>query len=285
MPNPVILEPVPGDDPCGPDLRWEQDFLALAQTLQNLNSPDDVISGTVHGEVEVSYANIADDAEALCARTKDLRVLGIHAEARWRDKGFAAFAEAVEDLAAVVETWPDPDAGVHPRADPEDGDLLERAAPLAELLGRIPALAATVGFGKDLTIAQRFSAASSLRVIFDQWESRFEPAFGMDLPSAREAWKALQDLLGGLVAPPQEHNDAEEPAPVTAAIPEPVDAWDTVERAAELMSEQDRHSPALPVLRMLSSWRTLGIMEIATAMKKSGVSLEQLLESIRKQST
>lgn len=285
MANPVLLEPVPGDDPCGPDLRWDQDFLALAQALENLNSSNEVIDGTVQGEVETTYADIVSDAESLSAKTKDLRVLGIYAEARWRGAGFGAFAEAVEDLATAVETWPDPDAGLHPRADPEDGDLLERAAPLAALLGRVPALAATVGFGAELTIAQRLAAGSSMRVIFEQWESRFEPAFGMDLPSARDAWKALQDMLGGLVAPPEEDDGGDDgEAALMMAMPEPVDAWDTVERAAELMAEQDRHSPALPVLRLLASWRTLGIMEIATAMKQSGVSLEQLLESIRNQS-
>ena len=283
MANPVLLEPVPGDDPCGPDLQWDQDFLALAQALENLNSPSGVIAGTVLGELETTYSDVVDDAESLSKRTKDLRVLGIYAEAQWRDKGFAAFAEAMEDLASVVETWPDPDAGVHPRADPDDGDLLERAAPLAKLLGRVPTLAATAGFGADLTIAQRLAAGSSVRVIFEQWESRFEPAFGMDLPSARDAWKALQDMLGGLVAPPEADGGEDDESAAMMVMPEPVDAWDTVERAAELMAEQDRHSPALPVLRLLSSWRTLGIMEIATAMKQSGVSLEQLLESIRKQ--
>ena len=29
MTNPVFLSPVDEDDPCGPDLRWDPEFLAL----------------------------------------------------------------------------------------------------------------------------------------------------------------------------------------------------------------------------------------------------------------
>ena len=49
------------------------------------------------------------------------------------------------------------------------------------------------------------------------------------------------------------------------------------------MTRQDRHSPALPVLQLLAGWRSFDIVEIADAMKQSGISLEQLLESVKKQ--
>ena len=62
-----------------------------------------------------------------------------------------------------------------------------------------------------------------------------------------------------------------------------VSVWDLIDRAAEQMTRQDRHSPALPVLQLLAGWRSFDIVEIAAAMKQSGISLEQLLESVKKQ--
>ena len=76
---------------------------------------------------------------------------------------------------------------------------------------------------------------------------------------------------------------AGESVEVAVAEPARTDAWDLVERAAEAMAGQDRHSPALPVLRMLVGWRSLDIIDIAGVLKRSGISLEQLLESINKQ--
>ena len=278
------------DDPCGPDLRWDREFRDLADALAAAVSQD---AGTVVGAEAVrpagtSFEEIIDAAATLSGRTKDIRVLVIHAEACWRSGGLVAFATAMETLLALIETWPGPEDGIHPRADSDDGDLGERAAALGRLLKQIPALAATVGWGAaNVDSRAQVACANALKGVFGAWSKRLEPAFGRDLPAAMEAWRALQGIVGSVnmsAADSEEEADPNGDLPDAQASPVPATSvWDLIDRAIEQMVVQDRHSPALPVLRLLAGWRSLDIVEIAEKMKASGISLEQLLESVKKQ--
>ena len=282
MANPKLLTPVAGDDPCGPDLRWDTAFTGLMDALAAAAAEDEgsVVDAEVRRSDRRTFEEIAGMAAELSARTKDVRVLAVHAEASWRDGGLAAFADAMADVVAVFETWPDPADGVHPRAD---GDLGERAAALGRLLNRIPELAASIGWSAETDAQRKVECSATLGGVFDRWTDRLEPAFGPDLPSPSDAWRSLQGLV---VASDESDGLAAEmdSAMSEPGVPAPAaDVWDLVDRAAERMARQDRHSPALPVLRLLSGWRSLDIVEIADAMKQSGISLEQLLESVKKQ--
>ena len=281
MADATLLSPVDDDDPCGPDLRWDAEFLALSDAFAGLQaaSASAVVDGEVVADTERGYDEIVDAALGLCARTKDLRVLVIYAEARWHLGGLAAFGEAIEEFAQVQETWPDGEHGVHPRAEDADDDLGERAAALGRLLNRIPALVETIGWGSQhLGDRDKLACAETLRGVFGSWTTRFEQAFGTELPSCADAWQALQKVVGTVVPIEAE----EEGGPVIVTAPQ-TDAWDLIDQALTRMVEQDRHSPALPLLRLLSSWRSLGIIEIVDAMKASGVTLEQLMESVKRQ--
>ena len=280
MPNPIFLTPVSEDDPCGPDLRWDTDFLALGDKFAAAAAEGAaaVVDGEVEAAPEGAFDEVAELACSLSERTKDIRVLAIHAEATWHQGGLAAFADAMQDLAGALETWPGAEDGIHPRADEFDGDLGERAAALGKLLNQIPPLCATVGWGGQVGDAERVASAGLLKDVFGSWTARLEPAFGTDLPSSVEAWRALQALVGTVAAPAADDETAGD-----AAVPPPMDAWDLVDQALERMVEQDHHSPALPLLRLLSSWRTLGIIDIADRMRGSGVTLEQLLASVKQQ--
>ena len=284
MADPVFLSPVDGDDPCGPDLRWDPEFLALNDAFADLEAAGAtaVVGGEVVADSERGYDEIAEGALALCAKTKDLRVLVLYAEARWRLGGLAAFGEAMEELAQVQETWPDREHGVHPRAEDADDDLGERAAALGRLLNRIPTLAATVGWGSQhLGDRDMLACAETLRGVFGAWTTRFEPTFGADLPSCADAWQALKKVVGTVV--PSEASEADQEGGPATLTPAPTDAWDLIDQALARMVEQDHHSPALPLLRLLSSWRSLGIIDIVDGMKGSGVTLEQLMESVKRQ--
>ena len=281
----ALLVPIEGDDPCGPDLRWDPAFVALGRSLAAAVARDDeqsVLDAELARADTPTYEDIAEMARALCARTKDLRVFTVYAEARWRDRGLVAFAGAMETLASAAERWPGPRDGIHPRAAEEDDDLGERAAALGKLANTIPALVDIVGWGEPPEISARADCANLLKGVFDAWTARLEPAFGPDLPSPRSAWTALRTLIGTEALPV---TAGESPVEVATAEPARADAWDLVERAADAMAGQDRHSPALPVLRMLAGWRSLDIIDIAGVLKRSGISLEQLLESINKQQT
>lgn len=284
MPNPAILAPVAGDDPCGPDLRWDPDFQELSQAMELAGGAgDSVLDAELTTSDAPSLAEVITGAEALCVRTKDLRVLAMHAEASWRHQGLAAFVDSLEDLVAVAVAWPDGAEGVHPRADPDDGDLGERSAPVGKLLNAVPVLANTVGWG---TSPPPFSAqqvaGARLKSVFDAWSDALEPALGPDLSPARDAWRSLSPLIA-TADTGAEDPEAADGDTAGAAVPPPADAWDMIARAADLMVQQDHHSPSIPVLRMLTLWRSREITEIADLMRPAGVSLEQLLESIKQQ--
>ena len=242
-------------------------------------------ASVVQGEIvapDPQIGELEEKISLLCERTRDIRVMAIRAELTWRRRGLAEFAEAMEDVVALAERWPDPDAGLHPRADPDDGELGERAAALGKLLNRAPNLAATVGWGvSEPPLEVRQQAAAVLRGVFDQWTARLEPAFGGEVPARDNAWKAVREMLGEPTLPDAEATGEGEQAPAASTA----DAWVLVERAVEVMAVQDRHSPALPILRLLLNWRSVDILEIAESQRTSGVSLEQLLDSVRNQLT
>ena len=283
-----LTAPVAQDNPCGADLQWDADMMALEQTMLAAVAEDEaVVDGErVAREVE-TFEDVIRMAESLCARTKDLRVLTILAEAHWHMAGVSAFAEAMATLVAVVEAWPDGSSGVHPRADPEDGDLAERAAPLGKLLFRIPILASTVGWGPngEGTVDERRETAHNLHQAFDDWQDRLGPALHSSLPAVAEAWQALQPFaaLGAEDAAPQD-TEAASDATASVAPVRTTDPWELIQRAEELMRETAPHSPALPVLGMLLRWRNMNIIDVMLAMRASGLTLEQLLEAIRMQS-
>ena len=285
MVDPVFMTPVSEEDPCGPDFRWDPAFLQLSQALDAALAREDesVIDAKTTSPDVGNFEGIVEMARALSTRTKDLHVIAIYAEACWRNGGLSAFAGAMEDLVSVAETWPGHNDGVHPRADEDDGDLGERAAPLGRLINKIPSLTNTIGWGAQLEISERIEVATTLRGVFEAWSHRLEPAFDRDLPPCREAWNALLKIIGDTSESPLEDGAPRHGGGGGGGGLPGSDAWDMVERAAELMTQQDHHSPALPVLRLLSNWRSLGIMEIAEEMRPSGVSLEQLLDSVRKQ--
>ena len=284
MAESTLLTPVSGNDPCGPDLRWDPEFLALqdAFTASVASGADSVVDGeVVVSPNATTFAEVVQMAVLLSARTKDLRVFAMHAEASWHAGGLVAFAAAVEDLVQALETWSAPDAGIHPRADEVDGDLVERAGAAGALLNKVPSMAAAAGWGAA-SGEEKVAGAALLRGVFGAWSSRVEPAFGPDLPSAADAWNSLQPLVGGLEQAGVEIEEDSADAASSGAA-QTVDAWDLIDRAVEQMSVQDHHSPALPLLRLLATWRTLGIVEIVDKMKTSGVTLEQLMESVKRQ--
>ena len=281
MPNQTILDPVTEQDPCGPDLRWDSEFLALADAFEMTEAKGaaSVVEGELVDASGQAFDDVVQRAIALSARTKDIRVLAVYVEARWRQAGLVAFADAMADLVVLLERWPDAGEGIHPRAVESDGDLAERAAALGKLLNRIPPLAATIGWGAN-DIGDRSACVGKLRSVFDAWTERLQAAFGERMPSPTAAWQGLQALVGTewMVPDRVEGVDPRAERPARNA-----DAWDLIDESLGRMREQDHHSPALPLLRLLATWRSLGIIEIVDRMKGSGVTLEQLMESVKRQ--
>ena len=283
MPDQTILDPVSAEDPCGPDLRWDPEFASLEHAFEMATSTgDDVVEGEAEAGDGGGLQEVVSAARQLCARTKDMRVLGMLAEVQWRSGGLATFGDVLADLVAVAETWPDADTGFHPRADEEDGDLGERNAPLSRLVGRVPMLAEVVGWGTAPGPETQQSTRDVLAGVFGTWTDRLEPAFGRDVVSPRDAWAALRGLVGEPGTPEGDTTEGPVAAGESVAAPPTANAWDALDHALQLMALQNSHSPAIPVLRLLATWREADIIDIAEAMREAGVTLEQLLEAIKK---
>lgn len=123
--DPVLapwLQPVSEDDACGPDLEYDNDFLALTQAAA--------------GKPETQFApaeppdwrSVRKLAEEINGRTRDLRVANLLLRARLRLDGFAVLAPSLRLFEALLTTWWDE---LHPR--PDDGDAFARVNVLNEL--------------------------------------------------------------------------------------------------------------------------------------------------------
>lgn len=116
------LAPVGEDEPCGPDLEYDNDFLSLSQAAAG------------KAETQFSPAEPPDWpavrslAEGLNERSRDLRVARYWLRARLHMDGLAALAPGLRLFEQMLLNWWDE---LHPRLD--DGDAFGRLNVLAEL--------------------------------------------------------------------------------------------------------------------------------------------------------
>jgi type VI secretion system protein ImpA len=109
-----LLRPLTGS-PCGIDLEYDADFLALERLVQG--KPQQQMGNTVVPGEEPAWNLVLDKAVALFARTKDLRVAVTVARALL-PQGFAGLCDGLALLRGLVEQHWDQ---VFPRLDATDG--------------------------------------------------------------------------------------------------------------------------------------------------------------------
>lgn len=119
------FEPLDGSEgPCGADLEYDNDFLALTQAA----------AGKAETQFEAAVAPdwraVRSQAEELLARTRDLRIAMLWLRAMLNLEGFVALAPGLELIEGLFTKFWDP---LHPRPDPEDADPYARMNVLAEL--------------------------------------------------------------------------------------------------------------------------------------------------------
>ncbi|RFA29851.1 type VI secretion system ImpA domain-containing protein [Alkalilimnicola ehrlichii] len=88
----LIQTPLAGDNPCGEDPRYSDDFSAIKTEVEKL-------SGTDFDRIKELAASV------LSKESKDLRVLGYLALAELREEGVAALADVVRGYTFVLENW------------------------------------------------------------------------------------------------------------------------------------------------------------------------------------
>ncbi|KQW50009.1 MULTISPECIES: type VI secretion system protein TssA [unclassified Roseateles] len=118
------------DDVCGPDLEYDNDFLALTQAAAG--KPETQFAAAEPPD----WRAVFSQAETLNNRSRDLRIANLWLRARLRLEGFATLAPGLRMLEQLLLRWWDE---LHPR--PEDGDAFARV----NVLGELCSLEATLG--------------------------------------------------------------------------------------------------------------------------------------------
>jgi len=110
--------------PCGPDLEYDNDFLALTQAAAG--KPE-----SQFGPAEPpDWRSAHELAETLLDRSRDLRIAIVWVRSCLRLQGFAALTSGLRLLNGLVESHWD---HLHPLPDPDDGDPYARVNALTTL--------------------------------------------------------------------------------------------------------------------------------------------------------
>ena len=118
------LAPVSEASPCGPDLEHDAEYREFEKALAG--KPETQFSELVPPDFRDAQAR----AEALFARTRDLRVAVGWSRATLRLDGIGALPSGLRLIHGLLQAFP---AELNPVADPDDGSLYARANALAEL--------------------------------------------------------------------------------------------------------------------------------------------------------
>ncbi|NRO97440.1 type VI secretion system protein TssA [Paraburkholderia sp. NMBU_R16] len=127
----ALLAEIEHDAPCGPNLEYEPEYLALEQSA--VGKPEQQYGDTVIPAEAPDWVAVERLALALFSRTKDLRIAS-HLTRSWIElRGLVGYADGLHVAAALVERWWE---DVHPRLDSDgEADPTPRMNALAEMVG------------------------------------------------------------------------------------------------------------------------------------------------------
>ena len=124
-----LFSEVSADSPCGEDISYDQDYLALERLLQPKGGG--VIAAEEEAAEEPNWSEVADKSYDLLRRSKDLRVVMYFTVALLKLEGFAGLRDGLYLLRGLLERFWD---NMYPQLDPEDNnDPLERINILSAL--------------------------------------------------------------------------------------------------------------------------------------------------------
>jgi len=117
-----LLEPIDPDEPCGPNLEYDAEFLEM--DLASRGKEEQRVGDSVVEGEPADWKAVKSNALSLLERTRDLRILLFLAQAGVRTDGFGSLAESLELLAGYAAKFWD---HVHPQLDPDfDNDPIQR---------------------------------------------------------------------------------------------------------------------------------------------------------------
>lgn len=124
-----LLVPLPGDQPCGPDLEHDPDFLALERDAAG--KPERQYGDKLYPAEPPDWSSLQLQALPLATRTRDLRVAIWLLRSATRTAGLAGATSGLQLVSGLLDTfW----ASVHPQLDASDnGDPTMRLNALLPL--------------------------------------------------------------------------------------------------------------------------------------------------------
>lgn len=157
----LLLEPLPGPDPCGPNLEYHRDFLALEQAARA--QVGQIAGHVVRPAVAPDWAAVERLGLRLLTRTRDLRIAWHVARAGLHLRGLPGLAWGVDLLVAMLDRFgsdvhPFAEAGVYDQARP-----IERSAWNRDQAESAAAFAANIYLG----LAEEGRRVSKLSGIVD----------------------------------------------------------------------------------------------------------------------
>lgn len=127
----ALLQPIPGDAPCGADLVFSPEFDAIREARRH-DDPQLDQGDWVIDLKEADWPEVARICSAVLRdRSKDIRIASWLAESWAKTRGFAGLRDGYLLIDGLCRNYWD---GLHPV--PEDGDVQQRVGNLAWLLSR-----------------------------------------------------------------------------------------------------------------------------------------------------
>ncbi len=124
-----VMQPIPGEHPCGESLEYDPAFIMLLGKLQPKLGAE---YGTFFEAAEpVNWSEVERECLSLLQKSKDVRLIIILMRCRIRQKGLVALSEGLEALRELLRRWPD---DLHPQTmDEGEFEPFMRANAFAEL--------------------------------------------------------------------------------------------------------------------------------------------------------
>lgn len=110
-----LLQARSDDEPCGPDLEYDPDFMALEQNIEG--TPEKQIGDRIEPAQPPNWKLVKKDALALLERSCDLRLIMYLTRAMLNMDGILGFARALSLMQRAVDAYWD---SIRPQLDPDD---------------------------------------------------------------------------------------------------------------------------------------------------------------------
>jgi type VI secretion system protein ImpA len=125
----ALLEPLPGEQPCGPEIDYDADFIALERLL--LGTPERQYGDTIIPAEEPDFSQVLQLAGQLLGRSRDLRLAIMMMRGLARTRGAAGALQGLHLVRGLLERHGDL---LHPQLEIDgERDPLPRANALAVL--------------------------------------------------------------------------------------------------------------------------------------------------------